>query len=241
MYEDLAFFLYFLSSHSDLNLSRYKIRTFYDYLRDIKLFREHFRTRTCEMKNTTRCKAKIVAARTPIYTYAHTRWINRYSSNAVIERVGESCTPRKIWRVGRTIFFHVFFTCTRYTLNSSAREGERAARQGWASRCRGCGWEGKHAGVATERKIEKERERQAVILRVDLIGGIPAEEIPSITERQAGTYPRPVARGRARGRKGVARGMRVLHESRGIYICSSLCVSPPAASSAYTRVSVSIS
>jgi len=47
-----------------------------------------------------------------------------------------------------------------------------------------------------------------VILRADLIGGIPAEEIPLITERQAGTYPRPVAPWEDAGEE-----MHVLHES----------------------------
>lgn len=47
-------------------------------------------------------------------------------------------------------------------------------------------------------KGRKKRERETVISRVDLIGGIPAEEIPLITERQAGTYLQLVVRTRAR-------------------------------------------
>lgn len=53
-----------------------------------------------------------------------------------------------------------------------------------------------------------------MILRVDLIGGIPAEEIPLITERQAGTYPRPVARTRG-GEEGGRGGGRESEESEG--------------------------
>lgn len=100
---------------------------------------------------------------------------------------------------------------------------------------RGLGREEERGGSDDDRESEKERKREAVILRVDLIGGIPAEEIPLITERQAGTYPRPVARTRGGG-AGVtgARGMRVLHESVYIYYTHRSASHP--ARCAYTRL-----